>query len=174
VIVLGVVAMAVGCRAHLYKVRQAKTTLCAKRVAVVVESIESLQTNLLHEPLVRRLGENGAEARVVEGDVASLRDPRVAATLNDFDADALLVVDVKESMLMYDTFTEQTNLTYELSLYEYTDSHDLIEVWDAKARTMRRFTADRSVGNHEANVLAQKLAEQIRASHLLWPCEPGR
>ncbi len=143
-----------------------------ERLLVVVERIDDLNTALLHDPIKAHLRQGGAHVDVVGADVHDLRDDSIAGPLLRTEAEALLVVDVTTSMATsYDFIPTGTHLNYKLSLYEFTPQHDLVEVWKARATTLRRMTTDRSLDVEGAEAVAEDLWNELERSGLLWPCK---
>ncbi len=162
------------CSARLYKVRRDEhSTLCARRLLVVVEAIEELEIERLHEPLEAQLSRSGAEVHIVSSAVVyDLRDPSVAEPLSQLSPDALLVIDIEESVLGILNGIPSTSIEYKLSLYEYTEQRVLVEVWKAGAMTGRRLTVERSLDDVAAQEMAEELSAELDESGMLFPCAP--
>ncbi len=165
----------VACRAGVHNVRRAKDhELCVQRLLVAVETIEELETPLLHDPLEQQLERQGAEVDVIGSSaIANLRDPSIAGPLVSSGAEALLVIDIQRSTLLtVDFVPSATTIDYKLSLYEFTQARDLVEIWKARAFTKRVFSYNRALESAQAEVMADDVASELEKSGFLWPCQP--
>lgn len=169
------VALAAGCaRASISKVRKAETgSLCVQKALVVVEVVENMGNRHILEPLRARLEERGVAAQVIEaGSVTDLREPSISGPIGTYQPQAVLVVDWQKASLWGTALADPSSENrFKLSLYQYTQEHNLVEVWKANMVSRRTFTLDPGIEPQDAEKIAVEIVEELGESKLIPPCE---
>jgi hypothetical protein len=160
-------------RTSTSKVRKAETTLCAESVVAVVEVVPDVGNRHILEPLRAQFQTRGVRPHVVDvEDITDLRHPNISGPIGTHQPQAVLVVDWMRADLTTIPVAHSGNQNvFKLSLFEYTEQRNLVEVWQSKLHSARTLTAHVGLEPKDGEAIAEQIVEELGKSHLIAPCD---